>query len=63
VAQLQDEVRRLPLTETLSFRGWRGGPGGDALDVQIYGADTATLKAAAEAVTTALGRQPGGLGA
>jgi hypothetical protein len=44
VARLQDEVRQLPLTETLSFRGWRGGPGGDALDVQIYGADTATLK-------------------
>jgi multidrug efflux pump subunit AcrB len=58
VAQLQDEVRRLPLTETLSFRGWRGGPGGDAIDVQIYGADTATLKAAAEAVQTALAVNP-----
>ena len=58
VAQLQDEVRRLPLTETLSFRGWRGGPGGDAIDVQIFGADTATLKAAAEAVTTALAVNP-----
>jgi multidrug efflux pump subunit AcrB len=58
VAELQDEVRQLPLTETLSFRGWRGGPGGDAIDVQIYGADTATLKAAAEAVTTALAVNP-----
>jgi multidrug efflux pump subunit AcrB len=58
VAQLQEEVRQLPLTETLSFRGWRGGPGGDAIDVQIYGADTATLKAAAEAVTTALAVNP-----
>ncbi|MEJ6390361.1 efflux RND transporter permease subunit [Gymnodinialimonas ulvae] len=51
---LQDEVRQLPLTETLSFRGWRGGPGGDAIDVQIFGAETETLKAAAEALQTAL---------
>ncbi len=51
---LQDEVRQLPLTETLSFRGWRGGPGGDAIDVQIFGAETETLKAASEALQTAL---------
>ncbi|MEQ8368565.1 MAG: efflux RND transporter permease subunit [Roseicyclus sp.] len=56
VADLQDEVRQLPLTEAVSFRGWRGGPGGDAIDVQIFGADTATLKSAAEAVQTALMR-------
>jgi multidrug efflux pump subunit AcrB len=58
VADLQDEVRQLPLTEAVSFRGWRGGPGGDAIDVQIFGADTATLKAAAEAVQAALVRYP-----
>jgi multidrug efflux pump subunit AcrB len=58
VAALQEEVRNLPMTETVSFRGWRGGPGGDAIDVQIYGADTATLKAAAEAVQTALAVHP-----
>src|SRR6056297_2307859 len=58
VAQLQEEVRQLPLTETISFRGWRGGPGGDAIDVQIFGADTVTLKAAAEAVQTALAVNP-----
>ncbi|WP_224816197.1 efflux RND transporter permease subunit [Hasllibacter sp. MH4015] len=51
---LQDEVRQLPLTEALSFRGWRGGPGGDAIDVQIFGADTETLKAASEALQAAL---------
>ncbi len=51
---LQDEVRQLPLTETLSFRSWRGGPGGDAIDVQIFGADTDVLKAASEALQTAL---------
>jgi multidrug efflux pump subunit AcrB len=54
VAELQDEVQSLPLTETVSFRGWRGGPGGDAIDVQIYGADTQTLKDAALAVQSAL---------
>jgi multidrug efflux pump subunit AcrB len=54
VAALQDEVRELPLVEALSFRGWRGGPGGDAIDVQIFGADTETLKAAAGAVQAAL---------
>ncbi|MEM7721077.1 MAG: efflux RND transporter permease subunit [Pseudomonadota bacterium] len=54
VADLQDEVRQLPLTETVSFRGWRGGPGGDAIDVQLFGADTETLKAAAGAVQVAL---------
>ncbi|ABD56815.1 efflux RND transporter permease subunit [Jannaschia sp. CCS1] len=55
---LQDEVRQLPLTETLSFRGWRGGPGGDAIDVQIFGASTDILKAASEALQTALSVYP-----
>ena len=50
VAELQDSVRRHPLLETLSFRGWRGGPGGDALDVQLYRADALTLKQAAESL-------------
>jgi multidrug efflux pump subunit AcrB len=52
VSDLQDEVRQLPLTEIVSFRGFRGGPGGDAIDVQIFGADTATLKAAAMSLQT-----------
>ncbi|MBF9045049.1 AcrB/AcrD/AcrF family protein [Rhodobacterales bacterium HKCCE4037] len=51
---LQDEVRQLPLTEIVSFRGWRGGPGGDAIDVQLFGADSETLKAASEALQAAL---------
>lgn len=55
---LQDEVRQLPLTETISFRGYRGGPGGDAIDVQIFGADTGTLKEASEALQTALSAYP-----
>ena len=42
----------------MSFRGWRGGPGGDAIDVQLFGAETQVLKEAALAVQTALGAYP-----
>ncbi len=54
VADLQDSVPRHPMLETISFRGWRGGPGGDAIDVEISGAETETLKQAAEALKTQL---------
>ncbi|MGK7654355.1 efflux RND transporter permease subunit [Roseovarius sp. B08] len=54
VAELQDAVPRHPLTEELSFRGWRSGPGGDALDVEFYGATAETLKDASEALKSAL---------
>ena len=54
VADLQEEVRNHPLLETVSFRGHRSGPGGDALDVQLYGAETVTLKAAAEDLKTTM---------
>ncbi|MGB8623808.1 MAG: efflux RND transporter permease subunit, partial [Paracoccaceae bacterium] len=58
LGDLQKEVRQLPQVETLSFRGWRSGPGGDALDVQFYGADAGTLKAAAEALKAQVGQFP-----
>ncbi|MEM8730158.1 MAG: efflux RND transporter permease subunit [Pseudomonadota bacterium] len=58
IARLQEEVVNQPKTETLSFRGWRSGPGGDSLDVQIFGADVQTLKNAAEALKEAVGRYP-----
>ncbi|MFT6675473.1 MAG: multidrug efflux pump subunit AcrB [Sulfitobacter sp.] len=58
VGELQDRVVQHPLAETVSFRGWRSGPGGDALDVQFYGAGTDTLKAASEALQTALRQYP-----
>ncbi|MEE2810624.1 MAG: efflux RND transporter permease subunit [Pseudomonadota bacterium] len=58
VGELQERVVQLPLTEVVSFRGWRSGPGGDALDVQFYGADVTTLKAAAEDLKAALTRYP-----
>jgi multidrug efflux pump subunit AcrB len=48
VGELQDFVPRHPKVELLTFRGWRSGPGGDAIDVQFYGADVNTLKAASE---------------
>ena len=56
VSELQDAVPRHPLLETVSFRGWRSGPGGDALDIELSGATTAQLKAAAEALKTQLAR-------
>jgi len=58
VGELQDAVVNHPLVETVSFRGWRSGPGGDALDVQFYGADSDTLKAAAEDLKRAVSRYP-----
>ncbi len=48
LGELQDRIVRHPMVETISFRSWRSGPGGDALSVEIFGADTETLKAAAE---------------
>ncbi|WP_071674490.1 efflux RND transporter permease subunit [Nioella nitratireducens] len=58
VAELQDEIQNHPLAEAVSFRGWRGGPGGDALDVQLFGAGAEVLKDAAMAIQTALGAYP-----
>ncbi|MDW4499773.1 efflux RND transporter permease subunit [Sulfitobacter sp. D35] len=58
VAELQDAVVNHPLAETVSFRGWRSGPGGDALDVQFFGAGTQQLKAASEDLQAALLRYP-----
>ncbi|QCO56326.1 efflux RND transporter permease subunit [Pseudorhodobacter turbinis] len=58
LADLQDEVRPHPLLEELSFRGARFGPGGDALSVDISGATSEVLKAAAEALKTAMSPFP-----
>jgi multidrug efflux pump subunit AcrB len=56
VAELQDAVPGHPMLETISFRGWRGGPGGDAIDIELSGASTSTLKEAAENLKTQLAR-------
>ncbi|WP_298429771.1 efflux RND transporter permease subunit [uncultured Jannaschia sp.] len=58
VGELQETARQLPLTEEISFRGWRSGPGGDALGVNFFGADSASLKAAAEDLKIAMARFP-----
>ena len=56
VADLQESVPNHPLVETVSFRGWRGGPGGDAIDIELSGSSTQTLKEAAEALKAQLSR-------
>ncbi|MCK0096046.1 efflux RND transporter permease subunit [Yoonia sp. F2084L] len=58
VAALQESVVQHPMAETVSFRRWGSGPGADSLDVQMFGADSETLKAAAEALKTELAQFP-----
>ena len=58
VGELQERVGMHPMAETVSFRGWRSGPGGDALDVEFFGATAETLKAASEALKAALAQFP-----
>lgn len=58
VGELQDRVRSHPLAETVTFRGGRSGPGGDALDVEFFGASVQTLKAASEDLQTELSQFP-----
>ncbi|OED46253.1 acriflavine resistance protein B [Rhodobacteraceae bacterium (ex Bugula neritina AB1)] len=58
VAELQQRVARHPMAETVSFRSWRSGPGGDALDVQFSGPSVQVLKDASEDLKTALLRFP-----
>lgn len=58
IAAVEEEVRRHPLLEELSFRGGRFGPGGAAISVDFYGAEAGVLKAAAEALKARLGVFP-----
>ncbi|MAY86745.1 MAG: acriflavine resistance protein B [Pseudooceanicola sp.] len=58
VAELQGRVQQHPMAEVVSFRSWRSGPGGDALDVEFYGAEADVLKQASEALKTVLLRYP-----
>jgi multidrug efflux pump subunit AcrB len=58
LSDLQDEVQNHPLLEELSFRGGRFGPGGDALSVDMSGAEATVLKAAAEALKTTMAAFP-----
>ena len=56
VSALQDSIVQHPMAETVSFRSWGSGPGGDSLDIQMFGANSDTLKAAAEALKSELGQ-------
>lgn len=58
VSELQDTVVKHPLAETISFRSWGSGPAGDALDIQISGASSDQLKAAAEELKVVLSQFP-----
>lgn len=58
VSDLQDAAPRHPKLEELSFRGMRSGPGGDALDVELSGADAGALKAASLSLQAAVARFP-----
>lgn len=58
LADWQSEIVRQPLLETLALRGHRSGPGGDAIDVALYGSDIDELKAAAEEIKARLARFP-----
>ncbi|TVQ53260.1 MAG: efflux RND transporter permease subunit [Rhodobacteraceae bacterium] len=50
----RDEVGTHPRLETLSLRGERSGPAGDAISVAFTGTEVRALKAAAEDLKTAL---------
>lgn len=56
VAALQEAAPAHPMLEELSFRGWHQGPAADSLEVLFSGAAPDALKAAAEALKTALAR-------
>ncbi|WP_410218913.1 efflux RND transporter permease subunit [Paracoccus sp. (in: a-proteobacteria)] len=58
VSALQEAMPSDPRLETISFRGFRTGPGGDAISVRMTGADAAQLKAAAEGLKQQLADFP-----
>ncbi|MBQ1203723.1 MAG: efflux RND transporter permease subunit, partial [Loktanella sp.] len=54
VTALQESIVQHPMAETVAFRSWGSGPAADGLDIQLSGANSETLKAAAEALKTEL---------
>ena len=58
VAALQEAMPSDPRLETISFRGFRSGPGGDAISVRMTGAEAQRLKDAAEALKLRLSEYP-----
>ncbi len=58
IADLQAAAPAHPRLETISFRGFRTGPGGDAISVMLSGAGARQLKIAAEALKAQLAAIP-----
>lgn len=58
VAALQEAMPTDPRLEVISFRGFRSGPGGDAISVRMTGANATVLKDAAEALKLRLAAFP-----
>jgi len=58
LGDIKDSVQNHPKAEVVTFRRWFSGPGGDTLDVQLFGANAKTLKAAAEALKLAVSPYP-----
>ncbi|MGR3779797.1 MAG: efflux RND transporter permease subunit [Albimonas sp.] len=57
-AAVQARLQRHPMTEIVAFRFMRSGPGGDAVSVELTGADPQVLKAASEDIQAALSAYP-----
>ncbi|WP_282602387.1 efflux RND transporter permease subunit [Paracoccus sp. PARArs4] len=58
VSDLQSAMPTDPRLEVISFRGFRSGPGGDAISVRMTGAGAQRLKDAAEAIKSDLSQFP-----
>ncbi len=58
IADWQKKINRHPLLETLSVRGHRSGPGGDAIDIRLSGAEAETLKKASLEIQRLLAEFP-----
>ena len=54
IGEWRDEIKSHSLLDELMLRRGRSGPAGDDISVRLTGADSETLKAAAEAVKTSL---------
>ena len=58
LAAFQDEVNKSALLETISFRRWGSGPGGDGVSINLIGTDSFNLKKAAEELKGVLSAYP-----
>jgi multidrug efflux pump subunit AcrB len=58
IADWQSKINRHPLLENLAVRGQRSGPGGDAIDIRLSGAETETLKQASLEIQRRLAEFP-----